>query len=165
MPSTQGDRREGLKKLKRKGMNRLVTVFLAAGVLAACTTAGTQQRTGSATLSSAQRSNEGADRMPADGKSASLSPKSKPDPQQMMGMKRSDLLVFLGTPTLRRSEPPAEVWQYLVRACVLHVFLFQNPGGDDYQVAYVESLPRAAPNVKLDDCLARLLEQVGESDT
>ena len=52
---------------------------------------------------------------------------------QIAGMRSEDLAAVLGPPDFRRSEPPAELWQYRSADCVLDIFLYRD--GGDYRVA------------------------------
>lgn len=50
----------------------------------------------------------------------------------LTGMGPAELVALLGEPDFRRSEPPAELWQYRSADCVLDVFLYAD--GDRYRV-------------------------------
>ncbi len=65
-------------------------------------------------------------------------PRPIPDLYQLVGMNRGDLSGLLGKPSLRRSEPPAEVWLYSAAQCVLHVFLYNDAAQGRYLVSHVE---------------------------
>ncbi len=61
------------------------------------------------------------------------------EPENLVGFDRIRLQRVIGSPSLRRREGPAEVWQYQGESCVMDVFLY--PGEDDQslpQVTYVE---------------------------
>ena len=80
-----------------------------------------------------------------------------PDSKRMMGLNRNDLASLLGSPTLRRADTPAEVWQYRDNACVLHVFLYQDPVSGGYAVTYVDTVQRGARLLSNDDCFGVIL--------
>ena len=67
-----------------------------------------------------------------------------PKPRNLVGMTRSDVAALLGPPTLLRSEPPAEVWQYTSQRCVLHVFLYREGRTENYRARHVELRTREA---------------------
>lgn len=73
----------------------------------------------------------------------------------LIGLTRADVSRLLGTPTLLRREPPAEVWQYAGAACVLHVFIYQEQDGG--RVAHYEAAKRSGRRLAARDCYARLL--------
>jgi hypothetical protein len=74
---------------------------------------------------------------------------------ELIGLTRAELARLLGAPTLLRREPPAEVWQYAGAACVLHVFIYQEPGGG--RVTYYEAAQRSGRSVPARDCYDRLV--------
>ena len=65
-----------------------------------------------------------------------------PDLRQLVGIDRRELGAMLGKPTLRRNEPPAEVWQYVAGRCVLHLFLYADDANSPYRVSHVDAVPR-----------------------
>ena len=81
----------------------------------------------------------------------------RPDSKRMMGLNRNDLASLLGSPTLRRADPPAEVWQYRDNVCVLHVFLYQDPISGGYAVTYVDTVQRGSRLLSNDDCFGVIL--------
>jgi hypothetical protein len=58
----------------------------------------------------------------------------------LTGLSAADLLARFGQPDFRRSEPPAELWQYRSADCVLDVFLYG--GGAGAQVVHSETRER-----------------------
>ncbi|MBT7757855.1 MAG: hypothetical protein HN732_11050 [Rhodospirillaceae bacterium] len=83
-------------------------------------------------------------------------------------MNRGGLSGLLGEPTLRRSEPPAEVWQYSAAQCVLHVFLYSDAAEGGYLVSHVDvvhrrrrALPVAASSGRAlqQECFGRVLHR------
>lgn len=73
---------------------------------------------------------------------------------ELIGLDDIALIRLLGEPSLRRREPPAEVWQYAGRSCTLHVFLYRGADAD-YRVLHAE----ASGADKGADCPARLVEE------
>jgi hypothetical protein len=49
-------------------------------------------------------------------------------PAELTGLRQAEILALLGEPDFRRSEPPAELWQYRAADCVLDLFFY---GGSD----------------------------------
>ncbi|MBC8238961.1 MAG: hypothetical protein H8E30_00655 [Alphaproteobacteria bacterium] len=92
-----------------------------------------------------------------------------PDLAKLVGMDRGGLQELLGQPTLQRSEPPSEVWQYSAAHCVLHVFLYSDAANGRYLVAHVDAVPRRRQDSSqasralgapfLQDCFGRVLRR------
>ncbi len=49
-----------------------------------------------------------------------------------------ELRRWLGPPSLRRPDPPAEYWRYSFRDCTLHLFFFRAPGDAEARVVHYE---------------------------
>jgi hypothetical protein len=65
-------------------------------------------------------------------------------PGKLMGLTRGGLATVLGEPTLLRRDPPAEVWQYAWKDCVLLVFLYET-APEQFAVRHVELRRRTGP--------------------
>ena len=78
------------------------------------------------------------------------------NPASLIGLERADVAALLGPPKLLRRDPPAEMWQYLSDACVLHVFMYVVGGGDSYLVRHIEVHDREA-NVAASNCYTSLI--------
>jgi len=59
------------------------------------------------------------------------------NPSTLIGLDGDQVEQLLGAATLRRREPPAQVWQYPGQGCVLHLFLYEKDGA--YRVEYFEA--------------------------
>ena len=79
-----------------------------------------------------------------------------PNPASLIGMERADVAALLGPPKLLRHDPPAEMWQYLSDACVLHVFMYVSGDSNSYLVRHVEVHDRQA-NTAAVHCYATLI--------
>jgi hypothetical protein len=64
-----------------------------------------------------------------------------PDINKLAGLKPADVLAMLGNPDLRRTEPPAELWQYRAADCVLNLFFYDEAGG--YRLTHIEAWQRS----------------------
>lgn len=88
------------------------------------------------------------------------------DPRQLIGLDGSQVSVLLGRPTLKRRDPPAEIWQYAGRDCVLMLFLYDQPRAGKTQVDHVEVRARGEGR-GTDSCLAGFIKanaaNLGES--
>jgi hypothetical protein len=49
-------------------------------------------------------------------------------PAGLKGLTATELKAGLGEPTLLRVDGPAQLWQYTISGCVLHVFLYDDRG-------------------------------------
>jgi len=47
--------------------------------------------------------------------------------EELKGLAKADVERRFGAPVFRRSEGPAEIWQYRTRTCSLDVFLYRQP--------------------------------------
>ena len=77
------------------------------------------------------------------------------NPARFEGMTGSDVLGLMGAPSYRRTEPPAQVWQFYGGACVLDLFLYQQ--SDDLAVAHAELRSRNAGQNPNSDCMRQVL--------
>jgi len=66
-------------------------------------------------------------------------------PASLTGLSAGEVVALFGEPDFRRTEPPAELWQYRSADCVLDVFLYSGAGGQHvvYSDARERSLVRA----------------------
>ena len=78
-------------------------------------------------------------------------------------MNAPELVSLLGDPTLKRRDPPAEVWQYSGRSCVLHVFMYWNEARASFRAVHIEMLKRSGARTKDPECLARIRDEAGIS--
>ena len=77
------------------------------------------------------------------------------DPERVMGLTPTGVVSLLGEPELRRSEPPAEVWQYRSDTCVFDVYLVTEAG--QTSVVYYETRPRAEGSVQPPRCVGEIV--------
>lgn len=93
---------------------------------------------------------------------AMLPPRTGPlTPETLKGLTAAQVENELGRPSFRRRDPPAEIWQYRVRACTLDLFLYDE-GGDRVVTHFAVRNPAAgteiSPRSCLDDVLAHRVE-------
>ncbi len=113
------------------GPNRLRILLLAAmTALAACATPGTT--TGESSNPAAVVSKKTAAIPEPD---SAIAP-DPPKPDELIGLVAEQVAGRIGRPHHVWHEPPAAVWQYAERGCVLHVFLYPDAG--DMRVRHVE---------------------------
>ncbi|WP_404381904.1 hypothetical protein [Caenispirillum salinarum] len=84
-----------------------------------------------------------------------------PDPLSLKGEAADAVRAALGPATLLRREPPAQVWQYRGRTCVLDVVLYPDETeGAPLTVAHVELRPlEASARVAPKACAADVLQR------
>lgn len=94
---------------------------------------------------------------------AALPPLPPPEPPalkpaELMGLAQGELTELLGTPSLKRTDPPAALWQYRDTDCILDLFLYED--GSAYRVRHIEFRRRgdtaALAGTDAESCLARL---------
>jgi hypothetical protein len=76
------------------------------------------------------------------------------------GLSEAQVTGMLGTPQFQRKDAAAELWQYRVDGCVLHLFFYSDKDGQR-RVRYAEVRPRTVPGITLegaaaDACLTKL---------
>lgn len=62
-------------------------------------------------------------------------------PDTLLRLTRGDVASALGAPSIRRNEPPAEVWQYKTEKCVLDIYFYSaghRNHPDAREVSYFE---------------------------
>ena len=59
------------------------------------------------------------------------------DTTGLSGLSAAQLVARYGKPDFRRSDPPAQLWQYRRAGCVLDVFLYRDAGV--FRVAHAEA--------------------------
>lgn len=77
------------------------------------------------------------------------------NPEHFLGLDTAAVEGRLGSPDLLRREPPAEVWQYQGKTCVLDLFLYDKDGSK--QVVYLEARDLEAAETESRACLRTLL--------
>jgi hypothetical protein len=75
--------------------------------------------------------------------------KNKPKPQELkqvypklnslMKLTGKQIHILLGTPKFKRSDSPAEMWQYNSKNCTLDLFLYENLATSIHSVAHYET--------------------------
>lgn len=75
-------------------------------------------------------------------------------PGGLVGLTGPELPLLLGTPAMRRSEPPAEIWQYAARDCLLYVFLYL--GDERLTVRHVDARDRRGQATDVQACAGQV---------
>ncbi len=75
---------------------------------------------------------------PAILESGPRTPPPAPEPEPVMGLDRKALSDLMGIPDFKRKDPPAEIWQYRAKDCILDVFLYGDGKGGPYTVTHLE---------------------------
>ncbi len=65
-------------------------------------------------------------------------PRPAPEPKPVIGLDRTALSGLMGIPDFKRKDPPAEIWQYRGKICILNVFLYEDGKGGPYTVTHIE---------------------------
>lgn len=80
----------------------------------------------------------------------------QPSPDQLMGLDAQGVTRLLGQPSLKRTEGPANVWQYANRLCVLDVVMYDEEGKS--RVSYVELRDPLGGNAVPRNCFRSFLK-------
>jgi len=73
---------------------------------------------------------------------AGLAPASGSAPlRALTGLAPYQVAALYGQPDFRRTDPPAEVWQYRSADCVLDLFFYSGDGGE--RLVFAQSRPRS----------------------
>lgn len=75
-------------------------------------------------------------------------------PGGLVGLTGPELPLLLGAPAMRRSEPPAEIWQYAARDCLLYVFLYLEER--TLTVRHADARDRRGRPADVDACASRV---------
>ena len=87
----------------------------------------------------------------------------------LVGLNFNNAKALLGDPVLRIEEPPAKIWAYNGRQCVLHLFFYPKVGGEDfriltYKVKGGEDVGDELQDAFAEECLARMVEDAKPVD-
>jgi hypothetical protein len=147
-----------------KGLVNLATAGLCAAVLSACTPVETDEfapaPTHEAVAPPTEVTTEPAVPEPQPQK------KSKPrvaikiddDPRRLIGLDVKSLTGLLGTPGFTRRDPPAQLWRYRDKGCILDLFLYETPKHKSTSVVrHFEARSLSKTNMTARSCLRALL--------
>lgn len=84
-------------------------------------------------------------------------------PGGLKGFTAAEIPGFLGEPSLKRSEPPAEIWQYAARDCLLYLFLYREDAG--MTVRHWDARDRRRRPYSPDSCAARVAAEAAAKAT
>jgi hypothetical protein len=80
------------------------------------------------------------------------------DPGRLLGLDGDNLTGLLGAPRFMRRDPPAQLWRYRGKSCVLDVFLFKKAGsGSGSVVRHFEARSLSKTSMTARICLRALL--------
>ncbi len=82
-------------------------------------------------------------------------------PGGLVGQPGATLTPYLGEPSLKRSEPPAEIWQYATPDCLLFLFLYRESQG--MTVKHLDARDRQRKPVDVDACARKVAAQAVQS--
>jgi len=107
---------------------------------------------GSSAGSGGKSGSELASRTPTTGSTASTVAGAA---RHLVGKSEGEIRSELGTPAFRRTDGPAQVWQYRGSACMLDVFLYKESGG--FRVKHAELRRRGGAGLSDSACLSDAL--------
>jgi hypothetical protein len=82
--------------------------------------------------------------------------------RHLVGKSASEIRSELGTPAFRRTDGPAQVWQYRGASCLLDVFLYRE-GGGSFRVKHAELRRRGGAGLSDSACLSDALTNRAKS--
>ena len=151
-----------MKSLSKVCLNRLIwgrlalTLLLCQGI-AACTPTGVVGPVRPLVSISSAPSRQEAPSDPAAASADSAPPPTAAElaanPSRFEGLNADAVVTWLGDPSFRRRDAPAEVWQYYGDKCVLDLFLYDE--NDAQRVAHAEIRSRTADEGN--GCLTHML--------
>jgi len=86
---------------------------------------------------------------------SSLTGRSVSNTRDLVGKSDSQVQSALGTPAFKRTDGPAQVWQYRGSACLLDVFLYKQ--GTGFSVKHAELRRRGGGTLTDQACMANAL--------
>ena len=81
-----------------------------------------------------------------------------PEPTSLMGMLPTDITNLLGEPSLKRSDAPAQLWQYRTASCALNLFLYPTAGPSSLSVSHYEAVTLSNGVVSDKSCLGSIMK-------
>ncbi len=91
--------------------------------------------------------------------------KQAPTVGQLVGLDFSGVRTLLGAPALEEIQPPATVWAYNGRGCVLSIFFYPHVDGGDYR-ALTYDVRGAEQTADLPErCFSELLQDGSKAGT
>ena len=79
----------------------------------------------------------------------------------LLGAGPAQLGNLLGKPGLKRTEPPAELWQYQSKGCVLALYLYQSSKGGALTLTHADAHDGKGAKVAAESCLHDLMREKG----
>lgn len=80
-----------------------------------------------------------------------------PVADDMADLNPAAVTALLGEPSFVRRDPPAEIWQYRPKGCVLDLFLYPQGAGGDLRVRHVAARVAGGGKVSVATCAARVI--------
>lgn len=80
-----------------------------------------------------------------------------PVTDDMADLNPAAVTALLGEPSFVRRDPPAEIWQYRPKGCVLDLFLYPQGAGGNLRVRHVAARVAGGGKVSVATCAARVI--------
>lgn len=79
-------------------------------------------------------------------------------PQRMIGLLAENVEKMFGVPDFKHYDPPAEIWQYRKKECLLDIFLYVNKQkSNTLSVRHAEARSRSISKISQKNCLLKAL--------
>ena len=85
-------------------------------------------------------------------------PRIYPEPEVLDGLTAEKVEALLGLPGFKRTDDPAEIWQYRVEDCILDLFMYETLDASQRSVAHYETRTKQGDTVNSKECFVRVLK-------
>lgn len=85
-------------------------------------------------------------------------PRIYPEPDVLDGLTAEKVEKLLGVPGFKRTDEPAEIWQYRVEDCILDLFMYETLDSSQRSVAHYETRTRKGDTANAKECFVRVLK-------
>ncbi len=101
--------------------------------------------------------------VPAANKLAKVTPKPSkprvyPEPTILDGLSASKVVALLGAPGFKRTDDPAEIWQYRAANCTLDLFMYEMLDSEQRTVTHYETRPQQGKSMSPKDCFIAIIQ-------
>ena len=154
-------------------VNPAVAAWLCAAALAACTPVMTDEFAPAPAREAAVPPAEVETEVKPESAQPEPEEKSEPkvvvkiddDPRRLIGLDVKSLTGLLGVPGFTRRDPPAQLWRYRDKGCILDLFLYETPKQNSASVVrHFEARSLSKSNMTARSCLRALLIARGQPD-
>lgn len=87
-------------------------------------------------------------------------------PKDLINQNKDKLITLLGTPSFKRRDPPAEIWRYRNRRCLVDFYFYQSadPRSVAMKIKFIESRTPKGPNTPIMACINNIQTNLSHND-